>query len=54
MDDDEDVADGAIVGAREVGPLLEMTAESKSLTIFLLWEGVVFHQLLSEVARWLA
>ena len=62
LDDDEDTAHDAVVGtrevvpavtAREVAPLLEMTAESKSLTIFFLWAGVIFDQLLSEVARWL-
>ena len=48
VDDDEDAADDVAVSAREAVviagsareavPLLEMTAESKSLTIFFLWQ----------------
>lgn len=53
LDDDKDVADGTVVGAREVvtpvsarevGPLIELTDESKSVRIFFLWEGVIFDQ----------
>ena len=46
--EDEDATDGAVFGTREVAnvneavPLLEMAAESKSLTIFFLWAGVIF------------
>ena len=56
--EEEDATDGAVFGTREVAnvseavPLLEMVAESKSLTIFFLWAGVIFDQLVSEVDRW--
>ena len=63
VDDDEDAADDVAVSAREavviagsareVVPLLEKTAESKSLPIFFLCAAVIFDQLLSEIARWL-
>ena len=56
--EEEDATIGAVFGTREVAnvseavPLLEMVAESKSLTIFYLWAGVIFDQLVSEVDRW--